>query len=116
MARCNRCKTQFRTPPGEEQDHPCPACGWEPDRRTLREQTEAKWTGSPFCVDVWGDSGPIAEALDELCGALDLPLGVQNAPALRRAIERAAGCLDAAWSIHCDMRPGEQTVARRATL
>jgi hypothetical protein len=30
MATCPKCKTVFRTLPDEEQDHPCPKCGWAP--------------------------------------------------------------------------------------
>ena len=30
MAMCPRCKFRFRVPFGEEGDHECPRCGWEP--------------------------------------------------------------------------------------
>jgi len=33
MPKCPKCKRYFRTLPDEEQDHPCPACGWEPGDR-----------------------------------------------------------------------------------
>ena len=40
MARCNACGRQFRTPPGEEQDHECPRCGWEPWMEDLYEDED----------------------------------------------------------------------------
>lgn len=30
MPTCSNCHCHFRTLPGEESDHECPACGWAP--------------------------------------------------------------------------------------
>ena len=30
---CPRCRRVFRVPPGEEGQHPCPGCGYEPGMR-----------------------------------------------------------------------------------
>lgn len=32
MPTCNKCRCHFRTLEDEEQDHPCPRCGWHPEQ------------------------------------------------------------------------------------
>ena len=39
MPTCPKCRRHFPTLPCEEQDHPCPRCGWAPwDADELRDR------------------------------------------------------------------------------
>ena len=40
MATCDKCRHVFRTPPGEEQEHPCPRCGWHPEQDEQEESDD----------------------------------------------------------------------------
>jgi hypothetical protein len=58
MSKCPRCHTVFRTPEGEEQDHPCPHCNWEPGMPTRNT-----WSLDP--ADNWVDEDEFEDEEEE---------------------------------------------------
>ena len=75
MSQCPRCKFRFRTPPDEEDGHPCPECGWEPGFATDRHtpgcpggncDCDVEFTEEHPGVVVWDHwSGEMRDAIDD---------------------------------------------------